>query len=220
MTESEQHNSNDRFDSFRGACPAPEELSAWFDGALDTSGALRVEVHANSCPMCQLQLQDFRLLRVALKATTPAFTSRSFTLSGPSPVGRSGTIKRTDDRIRPFPLFPAFAAIAAILLIALIAGEIITRDGGSDRTRSDVADQVVFINGTPFTQGDNDAEFGAASAAEMNQADSESSSAVENDSERSLFTGWRIAQLLALVGLISASWFWFDRRRAARPSLQ
>lgn len=220
MTSSEQHNSNPEHDRDRGACPAPEELSAYFDGALDSEAASSVKRHLAACDACRADLHDFSIIRSAVRATSPNVSTRSFAVLEPAPVNRSGTIPREADRRRPFPRYPAFAAIAAVLIIALIAGELLTGDGGSPPRSPDSADEILMIDGTPYGPDANDAEFGAASADDMNEGKPGESTVGEQEPGDGFLNGWRIAQILALAGMAIAGGLWYSERRRDRPKTQ
>jgi hypothetical protein len=117
----------------------------------------------------------------------------------------------------PIPVFPVAAAIAAILVIALIAGEMLFSSNGGDPPGS-VSGDVLFIDGTPYTNDGNEAEFNAASADDMNGLGGDSAGSTgESRTDGRSFTGWRISQILAVVLFLATSTLWYRYRRNEDP---
>jgi anti-sigma-K factor RskA len=195
-------------------------LSAYFDRALTPPLASSIETHVNSCTLCQRSIEQFATLRNLLQATTPAASTRSFRLTGDHASSGFDRSDRRSSRSPAFPLYPVFAAIAAVLLLALIAGDFFLNDDNGNSPSEHAADQVLYIDGTPYYPSDDDAEFGAASAEDMNGAESDRA-AVEADEESGVgsLSGWRIAQIATIAALASTLALWYLQRRTNRASI-
>jgi hypothetical protein len=114
---------------------------------------------------------------------------------------------------KPTALFPAFAAIAAALLIALLVGQLLSNGGSDGSPGPQRTGDVLYINGTPFTAEDNDAEFGAASTDVMNDERADASNPIVEESASEDWSVSRIALLLvAALGGGALSFWWFKRR--------
>ena len=108
-------------------CPSFETLSLYFDEALDAADAARVDAHVAACGSCQSVLEDLRLIRQVLRATTPEASTRSFRLTADDvrdarPVLQPAALATSEPARRvtwlTLPFLPALTAVAALLLIA------------------------------------------------------------------------------------------------------
>lgn len=223
MSASDKHNSNQGDSELHSACPAFEQLSAYVDGELGASEQSTIQEHLAHCLDCGAIITDLNLLSSALIATTPIVTARSFALT-PEMAGLQERPSELDSR-RPkvFPCYPVFSAIAAVLVIALIAGDMIFGDSSTNVQPTRSSDETLMINGTPFTPADNDAQFGAASAEDLSPSDRVGEPvpvAEETNEDDRFFTGWRIAQTIAIFALLVLAGLWYLNRASPRARLR
>lgn len=198
-----------------GDCPSFEMLSAFFDQALDAGEYASVGRHVSACQSCQSVLADLSLLRSSLRISSPAVGTRSFAITDSDSGEQNPIVTKLARKPRTFPIFPIAAAVAAILLLALIAGERFSENDEQSPTESP-AQQVLIIDGTAFTDDEDDAQFGAASAGSMNESNDDESTQEPAVSEESFWSAWRIAQVFALVAAIAAVGIWAGQRRRDR----
>jgi hypothetical protein len=225
----EQQSTTDGQASLR-ECPSFESLSLYFDEAVEADEAARIGVHVAGCASCQAALQDMRLIRQALKQTTPAPSQRTIRLTeadvgGDRPVRRSGASAPTTLARRAamltLPFLPALTAVAALLLIAVIAGDLYTGDNDVAVTPTAGSSELVLPDGTviPVTDEDLEGNFGGASESDMSPGDANGSAQNEtaDSGDEAFWSWWRIGEVLLaaiLIGLVAAYLFQRRSRRA------
>lgn len=199
-------------------CPSFETLSAFADGELDPVERATVADHVASCAICQEILQDISLLsRLVAGEPVPA-ASRSFRLSpetpgidrSPAPGPPPTLPEPMPTRRRVVPLLPFATAIAALLLITVISADLISNRGNSTTLVPQSTPAVLYIDGTPYTQEDDNAVH--AVAVEPTSEPSGSGQApVRRDSQDQstdsggFWNGWRLVELilgLTVAGLL------------------
>jgi len=214
-------------------CPPFETLSLFFDGELDAAEAAKVEAHVASCDSCQAVLDDLRLIRQALRVSTPVASTRPFRLT-PDDVRETRPVLQPvkPDTSAParrltrltIPYVPALTAVAALLLIAIIAGDVISGDDGpgSGPTPTAGAADVIVIDGTPIltTEEDRDGNFGAAASTPMSgQTANDGSESIESASKSDPFWDWwRIGEALLIVILLGLLVTALLQRRSRRSA--
>ena len=147
------------------SCPSFETLSAFADGELDQVEASVVAEHLATCSSCQLALQDIQLLSRLVAAAPAPVASRSFRLTSGTPGVQIRTTPEPpiliptpiQERRRIVSLYPFATAIAALLLIAVITGDLVSNRGGSTPLVPESTPAVLYIDGTPYTQEDDNA---------------------------------------------------------------
>lgn len=204
---------NDQNDQNRIPCPTAEDLSALFDNAVAPSKASELRLHLDECEECRETLQSFGILRNALRIGHTLPASRPIVLTSvevdesPLPIGDQTS--RT-----PILLYPILTAIAAVLVLALLTGQMLA---GSDDPQGEppASSNVLVIDGTPYSAGDDDTEFNAASADDMNREDDSASNVVTTDTEHEASTTWwlALASSIALLALGGFQWRRMNRRQ-------
>ncbi len=202
-------------------CPSFETLSLYFDEGLDDAAAERVRSHVAGCTSCQAVLDDLRLIRQALRVSTPAASQRSFQLTAEDVRDERPSLQPVEQveseparrvtRIT-IPFLPALTAVAALLLIAIIVGDVFSDDGrqGAVPTPTAEAADVIVINGTPIPVTDEDRAPSQDAA-----ADKPMNTAAEDDP---FWDWWRIGEALLLVVLAGLLATIFLQNRSRRDS--
>ena len=211
MSSSGAFESNEGATSGGRSCPSFDDLSAWFDGFVDKARSSELRSHIEQCAMCASVLHDLELLRSALIATSPSpisidlvFTSKDLGLRPQPDVTRRA----------PAPLFPVVTAIAALLVIALLAGQLFSGSDDTTVVTPESANQVLIIDGTPFSAEDNDAEFSAASAGDMNdRVNSNDQVSIE---ETNASPAWWAVFGFSAVVMLAGTFLWFRDRERTR----
>jgi len=201
------------------SCPSFETLSAYADGELDPAEEANVAAHLVDCSFCQLIVQDIALLS-RLVATAPVpVASRSFRLTDDTP-GLAAAASPQPPVLIPTPiperrrivsLYPFATAIAALLLVAVITGDLVS-NRGDDSTPlvPQGTPAVLYIDGTPYNQEDDNAVHAVGLEPTSDQPTGGQASVRHDNQEQSaesgrFWNGWRLAEVmlgLTIAGLL------------------
>lgn len=215
MGESGNTTLNDRNDQAGIPCPANDELSAYFDGAVAPTRASEIRRHVEQCQDCRETLAAFDLLRSSLRVGRDFPASRPIILTAADVDERPTPLPEPNSRT-PMLLYPVLTAIAAVLVMALLTGQMLT-GGVTSQDEPRASNDVLIINGTPFAAGDDETEFNAASADDMNRASDAGEAVATTNAENEVSTSWWLAfassgALLLFGGL---QWLRMSRRQIA-----
>lgn len=200
------------------SCPSFETLSAFADGELDPVEASIVAGHLATCSSCQLVIQDISILsRLVAAAPVPA-AGRSFRLTSETPGLRVPTTPESPvpiptpihGRRRIISLYPFATAIAALLLIAVITGDLVSNRGGSTPLVPESTPAVLYIDGTPYTQEDDNAVHAVAIEPTSDQPTGGQAPVRRDSQEQTADSGgfwnsWRLVEIilgLTVAGLL------------------
>lgn len=115
-----------------------DELNAYLDGELDDDVRTRVEAHMITCSVCQLELDQLRATRNALRAMAPLRVPRPLTLEALPASGRGTTAARPGHAVLAalgWVWRLGSLATAACLLMALLATNVMVPGADTYLTR-------------------------------------------------------------------------------------